>query len=250
MKRAIFNFSGDKNSDAHELLERSGQIVTVLRPLTEKEADLFETGPMYRIQFLDGTENDAFADELTPVQVSTNYCMLLSHPGVLPYFIRSELLYRRNFYEGYELSKELEAILGLPLKEFAVRVQDKDLPDVFYDEKEANLRAVAAVKTLAGFNGMFIPLAVKNPDEEEAAMASMWKCNAGLNLLDGSKIVFTLPLKHQPTLYACAGKYHEYGDIKDEVSEAIASIDVQLPESFPFHVCIGVLQGFFTTNNR
>ena len=199
MKQAIFKFSGDKYSDEQELLKRSGQVVTVLRSLTEEEADLSETGPMYRIQFLDGKEYDAFAYELTLIQAFTNYCMLLSHPGVLPYFIRSELLYRRDFYDGYELGKELESILSLPLEKFAVRVQDKNLPDVFYDEREANLRAAAAIKTLAGFNGGFIPLAVEKPDENEAVMANTWECNIGLNLFDGSKIIFILPRSEEHT---------------------------------------------------
>lgn len=43
-----------------------GTACTVLRPLTEEEADLAETGPMWRIQFGDSkhTETDAFDDEL------------------------------------------------------------------------------------------------------------------------------------------------------------------------------------------
>ena len=46
------------------LNERSGQIVNIIRPLTESEADLIETGPMYHIRFPDGYETDAFKDEL------------------------------------------------------------------------------------------------------------------------------------------------------------------------------------------
>ncbi len=38
---------------------------TVLRPLTDEEADLFETGPMYQVRFSDGTETSTFIDELT-----------------------------------------------------------------------------------------------------------------------------------------------------------------------------------------
>jgi len=44
--------------------ERSGEAVTVLRPLTSQEADLAETGPMYRIAFTDRVETDAFEEEL------------------------------------------------------------------------------------------------------------------------------------------------------------------------------------------
>ena len=46
--------------------ERNGQTVTVIRALTDKEADLEEVGPMFKIKFADGIVTDAFADELTP----------------------------------------------------------------------------------------------------------------------------------------------------------------------------------------
>lgn len=39
--------------------------VTILRQLTSNEADLDETGPMYRCMAKDGRTFDAFADELT-----------------------------------------------------------------------------------------------------------------------------------------------------------------------------------------
>ena len=51
------------------LNERTGQICTVIRPLTQKEADLLETGPMYQIAFPDGYETDAFEDELIEMEV-------------------------------------------------------------------------------------------------------------------------------------------------------------------------------------
>lgn len=43
----------------------NGEYVTVLRPLTEEEADIEEVGPMYRIRTQDGTTLDAFEDELS-----------------------------------------------------------------------------------------------------------------------------------------------------------------------------------------
>ena len=48
-----------------ELLKYSGQTASVIRPLTEDEADICETGNMYKIRFADGYETDAFEDELT-----------------------------------------------------------------------------------------------------------------------------------------------------------------------------------------
>ena len=48
-----------------ELLKYDGQMATVIRPLTEDEADICETGNMYKVRFEDGYETDAFEDELT-----------------------------------------------------------------------------------------------------------------------------------------------------------------------------------------
>lgn len=50
--------------------ERSGQQVTVLRPLRlgddpSADADM-EVGPMFRVRFTDGAEADAYDDELSP----------------------------------------------------------------------------------------------------------------------------------------------------------------------------------------
>lgn len=43
--------------------ERTGQTVSVIRQLTEKECDP-EGGPMFKIKFPDGVETDAFECEL------------------------------------------------------------------------------------------------------------------------------------------------------------------------------------------
>ena len=40
---------------------------TVIRPLTEQEADIEEVGPMFKIRLEDGAEQDAFEDELIPI---------------------------------------------------------------------------------------------------------------------------------------------------------------------------------------
>lgn len=66
---ATFHYSGTKENWAHqdlkkELITHDGQKVSVLRPLTAEEADLFDVGPMYKVRFEDGYETDAFGDEL------------------------------------------------------------------------------------------------------------------------------------------------------------------------------------------
>ena len=58
-------FIFDSHGGDSTLNDRTGQSVTVLRALTEQEADIFDVGKMFRIRFEDGFETDAFADELT-----------------------------------------------------------------------------------------------------------------------------------------------------------------------------------------
>lgn len=63
MKKAIFDTHGGDST----WNERSGEVVEILRELTEEEADIGDVGMMYRIRFSDGTETDAFEDELSEV---------------------------------------------------------------------------------------------------------------------------------------------------------------------------------------
>ena len=62
-KKYIFDTHGGDS----QLNIRSGEIVTIIRPLTEKEADIKDVGNMYRICFKDGFITDAFEDELKEV---------------------------------------------------------------------------------------------------------------------------------------------------------------------------------------
>lgn len=44
--------------------DKNGQEVTILRRLTETEADIEDVGVMYKAKLEDGTELDVFEDEL------------------------------------------------------------------------------------------------------------------------------------------------------------------------------------------
>lgn len=55
------------------LFAKSGKECTVVRRLTESEADLCETGPMYAIEFTDGSHADAFEDELKNISAITDF---------------------------------------------------------------------------------------------------------------------------------------------------------------------------------
>lgn len=64
--RALFRYSGAADVlPSHA--KHSGQVVSIVRPLTAGEADLEEVGPMFRIRADDGWEGDVFGDELTEV---------------------------------------------------------------------------------------------------------------------------------------------------------------------------------------
>ncbi len=58
---ATFRYYG---GGTEPLKERTGQQVSVIRPLTLDEADA-EAGRMFRVRFPDGHEADAFEEELT-----------------------------------------------------------------------------------------------------------------------------------------------------------------------------------------
>lgn len=69
----IFNFNSndkiifDTHGGDSTWNYRSGETAVILYPLSEKECDIEDVGPMYRIRFSDGTETDAFEDELTKI---------------------------------------------------------------------------------------------------------------------------------------------------------------------------------------
>lgn len=62
-RRYLFRYSGQ---DAlRQLRSHDGLVCVVIRPLTGDEVDLDEIGPMSRVRFEDGYEDDVFDDELT-----------------------------------------------------------------------------------------------------------------------------------------------------------------------------------------
>jgi len=62
MNKVQFTFS----TTASDHSQHNGEIVTIIRPLTIKEADLDETGPMYLVELVEHPGRfEAFKDELT-----------------------------------------------------------------------------------------------------------------------------------------------------------------------------------------
>ena len=54
---------------ATDYQQYNGRRCIIVRPLTDKEADLVETGPMFKVQFSETTEViDAFEDELSKIE--------------------------------------------------------------------------------------------------------------------------------------------------------------------------------------
>ena len=54
----------DSHNGDSKLNARTGQVVEVLRELTDREADIADVGRMFHVRFADGFETDAFEDEL------------------------------------------------------------------------------------------------------------------------------------------------------------------------------------------
>lgn len=54
----------DSHNGDSKLNARTGQVVKVLRELTDREADIADVGRMFHVRFADGFETDAFEDEL------------------------------------------------------------------------------------------------------------------------------------------------------------------------------------------
>lgn len=231
MVRAIFDtHKGDSKLNPH-----SGQMVTVLRPLTRKEADLAETGPMFRVRFSDGFETDAFEDELRPLPVFTEYSLLVSHPDVLPYFTRAEFLFQKDYYEGVEFDDEMKAILALPLADFAERVKVRDLPDCFYDVKLASLMEAEKVRVYNILDGAFTAMGCVSDGDAAYQVAIV---------LDETKPVVTMPLSNQPTLCGRAyTPYHGLDSIKAELLGRLMVFGIELPRDFQICGYVGMLQG-------
>lgn len=80
---SVFVPIGDKSNWSRKPV--SGEIVEILYPLTEMEADLAVTGPMYHVRFSDGGEADVYLDELPDLckQIKVNRMRekLLPHRG-------------------------------------------------------------------------------------------------------------------------------------------------------------------------
>ena len=72
--RVIFDTHGGDS----ELNYRSGEEVTVIRELSEKEVDINDVGRMFHVRFNDGYEIDAFEDELSEINRRERNCMKAS----------------------------------------------------------------------------------------------------------------------------------------------------------------------------
>lgn len=61
--KKVFNTHGGDT----QLNDRTGQTVTVIRPLTGEEADIADVGRMFKVRFEDGYVTDVFEDELSDI---------------------------------------------------------------------------------------------------------------------------------------------------------------------------------------
>ena len=63
-RRRIYRHAHPHTTGEDKLAGHHNAWCTILRMLTSEEADLEETGPMYKVRFDDGCVEDVFADEL------------------------------------------------------------------------------------------------------------------------------------------------------------------------------------------
>ncbi|MGW8431127.1 hypothetical protein ACWGJ9_08385 [Curtobacterium citreum] len=68
---ATYKHPHPSNTGEQDLAIRSGQRVTIVRPLGEDDGVDAEVGPMLRVRFADGHETDVFDDELSDRRTST-----------------------------------------------------------------------------------------------------------------------------------------------------------------------------------
>ena len=64
MENEIRSYSKTFQTNQSDLIQHNGKTFEVLRPLTEKEIDIKEVGPMYEIKLSTGEVIHAFEDEI------------------------------------------------------------------------------------------------------------------------------------------------------------------------------------------
>lgn len=154
-------------------------------------------------------------------------CMLVSHPEVIPYFVRSVLIHHSSYFEDF--SDELKPFVAMPLEQFSKRVLARDLPAEFYSVAAAGIDVCKEINCLPGFMGFFSHLLGKKRD---------------IHKTSGSKYmpkdtVYTLPLSQQSELF-CPCRNDELGR---ELRAVLAQMKVEVPEDFPFRRYTGTLNG-------
>lgn len=171
------------------------------------------------------------------------YCALLTHPLLLPFFVRHELL-QLDEEELYAwLNNDDIVTLHLPIDQFFGLVKERRLSGIWQEVENVqggdmteledqnipySSRIIAAE---INFEGMFYKLLPDGGCDEVAPPHPLY--------CDDS--VFTIPLdRHKPSLFQRS--YRDMSEIVEEIKEKLAKL-VELPADFPYEEVIGLLSG-------
>ena len=158
-------------------------------------------------------------------------CMLVSHPEVIPYFVRSVLLNHSSYFEDF--TDNLKPFMTMPLEQFSKRVLARGLPAEFYSVAAAGIAARKEINCFPEFMGFFNHLICKKTD--------VHKTSGSKYMPKGT--VYTLPLSQQSELF-CPYRNDELGQ---ELRSVLEQMEVDVPEDFPFRRYTGTLHGLMTS---
>lgn len=176
------------------------------------------------------------------------YCVYLTHPMILPFLVRQELLKRGeddpyDEYDEMQMGERIKEVLRLPLDQFLDLIKRNALDKLWWDseyvcggdideledpETPDQDRIIAIEPT---FDGWFYKLLPDGTVDE----------NGPSYVLGPDDTVYTIPLnKFKPSLFEQS--YKDMGEVIEEVKEKLARL-VELPENFPYEEVIGKLYG-------
>lgn len=168
------------------------------------------------------------------------YCCLASSKYLLPYFVRSRLLDSNQPYDD----PDVREALSLSLQEFSDRVEDRSLPDDFYNEDTVELQDDTRFYIETNFDGAFALLKELVPPGVQLESADPeyydnW-CN---EIFCGDAWVYTIPLRHQASIFAASPLYDNKEAVLKEVKTALTDAKVELPDNFAYWRVVGRLEG-------
>jgi len=178
----------------------------------------------------------------------TQGCFLASHPKVLPYFVRSALIQHQAYSEDF--GPELKSYVDMSLNKFAKEVKTGGLPNEFYSTEAAGLPMLDMTHKTHLIMGMFYNLRTM-----ETVQASFGWVDAGRGDCSETykhETLYTIPwLKQpiQPFRMKDSFPYKTSIEVLSEIKANLHSMQIEVPDDFPFQEYTGVLKGLVSIQN-